>query len=155
MKDVNDLRSPQRLIDLLAEQRGLYVRLRELSEQQRTLITGDRPEMLLNILRERQSLVAALARLNDELAPYRRDWENLYSGLPDDLRRQANDLLQEINGLLRVILRTDQEDSALLSARKQTLGGEMDKLSGGHSANSAYARQATPEKRGPSADVTG
>jgi hypothetical protein len=145
----------QRLISLLSEQRDLYRRLRELSEQQRTLITGDRPEMLLNILRERQSLVAALARLNEQLAPFRRDWEGLYRGLPAPVREQANVLLHEINGLLRVILKTDHEDTALLSARKQAVAAQIEQVSGGRSANTAYAQQAGSEKPAPAADVTG
>jgi len=155
MTTVGESLDPKRLIALLSEQRDLYHRLRELSEQQRSLISGDRPEQLLNLLRERQTLVGALARLNDQLAPFRRQWEGLYRGLPDELRDQANNLLQEINGLLRVILKTDQEDSALLSARKQSVGQAVAKLAGGQSANAAYARQAA-ERPGPhAADVTG
>jgi len=145
---------PSRLIALLTEQRDLYLRLRELSEQQRHLITGDRPELLLNTLRERQTLVSALARLNEQLAPFRRNWEGLYSSLPAGPREQANALLQEINGLLRVILRTDQEDGALLAARKQAAGAQIGQLSDGRSANTAYAQQGgSPAPR--AADVTG
>jgi len=155
MSQTTELQDPQHMIALLAKQRDLYLRLRELSEQQRALVTGDRPEMLLNILRERQTLVGALARLNEQLAPFRRNWEGMYTGLPDDLREQAHGLLQEINGLLRVILRTDQEDSALLSARKQTTGRQIEALSGGQSANAAYANQAASSQASPSADVTG
>jgi len=145
----------QRMIKLLRKQRDVYVRLRELSEQQRTQITGDRPENLLNILQERRSLIAALAQLNERLAPFRRDWEGVYSELPDDLREQANHLLQEINGLLQVILRTDQEDGALLAARKQATADQIDTLAGGRSANQAYARQAASDTTASSADVTG
>ena len=155
MNGSNELQDAARLIDLLGQQRDLYQRLRELSEQQRTLITGDKPEMLLNILRERQVLVSALARLNEQLAPFRRNWEGMYSGLPSDLRDQANTLLREINGLLRVILRTDQEDSALLSARKQVVGQQIGQLSGAQSANTAYARRSAAGGTTRSADVTG
>ena len=155
MSESTALHGSERLIALLQQQRELYQRLRELSEQQRTLITGDKPEMLLNILRERQSLVAALARLNEQLAPYRRNWESLYGDLPRNQRDQANALLQEINGLLRVILRTDQEDSALLSARKQAVGQQIGLLSGGRSVNAAYARRETASKATRSANMLG
>ena len=154
MSDAMNPQDTERLIKLLSEQRDLYVRLRELSEQQRSLISGDHPEQLLNILRERQTLVGALARLNEQLAPFRRNWDGMYRSLPTAQRHQANELLQEINGLLRLILRTDQEDSALLSARKQTVAGQIRDLGGGQSANNAYARHATGPST-PSADVTG
>ncbi|MFH1745709.1 MAG: flagellar export chaperone FlgN [Planctomycetota bacterium] len=154
MSHPNEQQDSKRLINLLTQQRDYYLRLRELSEQQRTLISGGRPDQLLNILRERQTLVGSLARLNEQLAPFRRNWEGTYAGLPDDQRAQANNLLQEINNLLRVILRTDQEDSALLSARKQSVGQEIGAVSNGRAANTAYARQDSgPTSR--SADVTG
>lgn len=143
----------QRLIALLGEQRDLYQRLRQLSEQQRTLITGDRPELLLGILRERQALVGALARLNEQLSPFRQHWDRMYADLAAEARDAVNALLQDINRLLRVILRTDQEDTALLSARKQAAGQELTALSGGRSANAAYQPQ-TQQPAG-SADVTG
>jgi hypothetical protein len=147
---------PHRLIALLEEQRDLYLKLRQLSNTQRSMIAGDRPELLLHILRERQDLVTALARLNEQLSPFRRNWDALYATLPEDGRTRASAVLQEINGLLRVILRADQEDGALLSARKQAVALDLTAASGGRTANTAYARQ-TGASNGvsPAADVTG
>ena len=146
---------PKRLIDMLARQRDLYKKLRELSEKQRTMISGDRPDLLLNILRERQGLVTSLAQLNDEMGPYRRNWDAAYNALPEQYRDQASDLLQEINGLLRVILQTDREDSALLSARKQAVATSIADVSGGQLANAAYAKQATGPATPNAADTAG
>jgi hypothetical protein len=145
---------PERLVNLLTQQRDLYLRLQELSERQRSMIAGDRPELLLNILRDRQDLVTSLARLNDELAPYRRHWDDMYRALPDAQRDQASTLLQEINGLLRVILRTDQEDGALLSARKQAVAAGLTATAGGQTANSAYAKGGASSPASAS-DITG
>jgi flagellar biosynthesis/type III secretory pathway chaperone len=141
-----------RLIELLTEQRDLYQRLRELAEQQRSLISSDRPENLLNVLRERQSLVGKLAQLNMKLAPFRRNWAGAYSELPEDVRGQASALLEEINNMLQVILKADREDSALLSARKQAIAGEINGVTGGRAANNAYAGNAA---NGGAADITG
>jgi hypothetical protein len=146
---------PKELLALLGQQRDLYRKLRELSDKQRAVISGDRPEQLLTILRDRQDLVASLARLNDQLAPYRRHWDAMYAELPEPERAAASGLLQEINGLLRVILRTDQEDGALLAARKQTVANDLAGLTGGRTANSAYARQFGPAAGLHGADVTG
>lgn len=145
---------PSVMIDLLTKQRDLYRSLRDLSAKQRTMISGGRPELLLNILRDRQDLVTTLARLNEELGPFRRNWDSLYAGLPDAQREQASRILHEINDLLRVILRTDQEDGALLSARKQTIASELADVSGGRTANAAYARHAG-SPGASSSDMTG
>jgi hypothetical protein len=154
MSSFMDQFDPTQLIALLTQQRDLYHRLRELSDKQRTMISGDRPEMLLNILRDRQDLVTSLARLNDELAPFRRNWDEMYASLPEDQRQQASSLLEDINGLLRVILSTDQEDGALLSARKQTTANNLAGVSGGKMANTAYGKQAG-STGSRAADITG
>ncbi len=134
----------QHLLDLLTRQREHYARLRELSDRQRSLISSDRPEALLGILKERQSLVAALTKLNEELAPFRRNWEAMYAALPEPARRTASNLLAEVNSLLRVILRSDLEDSEILSARKKAISDDLGGLAGGRTANAAYAQQAKP-----------
>ena len=113
--------SADALLGFLREQRDLYQKLRDLSDRQRDLIAGDRPEQLLNILRDRQHLVTALAKVNEKLGPYRRDWRRVYEALPENDQQRASALLEEINGTLQVILKTDQEDQALLSARKQVV----------------------------------
>lgn len=141
-----------RLIALLREQRDLYLRLRDLSERQRNLISGDRPEMLLDILRDRQTLVMALARVNEQLSPYRCEWDKTYADLAPATRREASGLLDEINGTLRAILQSDQEDGELLAARKQALGHSLGDLRGARAAGAAYA---PPGWTTDGADLTG
>ncbi len=147
--------APEKLVTFLKEQRDLYLRLKELSERQRNLISGDRPELLLNILRDRQTLVAALAAVNEKLSPYRRNWQAVYETLPEVTRHTASELLEEINGMLQVILKTDQEDQALLSARKQAVARSLNDVSGGRVANAAYAQQGGKSSDSKAADVTG
>lgn len=155
MQDLTYELAPESLIGLLTEQRDLYRKLQELSDRQRDLIAGDRPEQLLSILRDRQTLVTALARVNEQLAPYRRNWQSIYETLPERDKRNASELLEQINGMLQVILRTDQEDQALLSARKQAVARSLNDVNGGRAANAAYARNAGARGQSNAADVTG
>jgi hypothetical protein len=71
------------------------------------------------------------------------------------MRQHAAQLLEEINDLLRNILRVDQEDGALLSARKQVVAQSLGEVSGGRTANAAYARQGPAQGTATSADLTG
>ncbi len=155
MNGANTELAADRLIELLTEQRDLYQKLQELSERQRELIAGDRPEQLLGILRDRQTLVTALARVNEQLSPYRRNWQAVYKQLPQESRRRASALLEEINSKLQVILKADQEDQALLSARKQAVARSLNQVSGGRVANAAYARNAATPADGTTADLSG
>ena len=147
--------APEGLIELLQRQRDLYQRLQDLSERQRSLISGDRPELLLNILRDRQMLVTQLAKVNEQLSPYRHDWQRIYESLPEETRRTASRLLDDMNGMLRAILKTDQEDQALLSARKQAVAQSLSDVSGGRVANAAYARHVRRGGGSGRADLTG
>lgn len=138
----------QRLIRLLTDQRDLYDKLRLLSERQRNLIAGDRPELLLNILQDRQKLVASLAQINEKLSPFRRDWNGIYAKLGPEIQSQASELLEQINSILNAILKSDQEDSDLLSARKQAVSQSLSGVAGGRAANAAYARQGGTARPG-------
>jgi C4-dicarboxylate-specific signal transduction histidine kinase len=151
MSEAIEATSAERLIELLGQQRDLYARLRELADQQRGLIASDRPERLLDVLRERQTLVGRLAQINMQLSPFRRNWNGTYGQLPEDARQRASALLDEINGMLQTILKADREDSALLAARKQAVASELGAVTGGRAANAAYAGAPTSS----TADITG
>lgn len=139
---------PQRLLQLLTEQRDHYRALRALSERQRSLISGDRPEMLLNILQDRQKLVTSLVAINEQLAPFRRDWDAFLAGLSPETRSTAGALLEEVNELLAVILKADEEDGRMLKARQQNVAQSLSRLSGNRAAHAAYTRQSTGRNLG-------
>ncbi len=147
--------SPEGLMRLLIEQRDLYRDLEALCQRQRSSITSDRPEALLDVLSRRQRIIQALGRLNEQFAPYRERWAEVYGQLGESARRQAAGCLAEIDALLREILRADQEDGAMLSVRRETLSRELGRTVDGRAANSAYGRQARASSDGGSADMTG
>ena len=95
-----------------------------------------------------------LVLLNQQLSPFRRDWDQTLASLADDARQVVSKLLAVINTLLSGILATDKEDGALLSARKQMVASELSGLSGGRIANQCYAR-SMPATGTSSADLTG
>jgi hypothetical protein len=131
--------SPKRVLKLLTQQRDLYRQLEDLGHRQRTLISGDRPELLLDLLTHRQKLISELTVLNEHLAPVRQEWDAFYRELPDDLRGRVSDALGEISRALHVILESDRQDEALLSARKQSLSQVSERFVDGAAANAAYA----------------
>ncbi|MCH7870233.1 MAG: flagellar export chaperone FlgN [Planctomycetes bacterium] len=154
MRETSGAADSERLIKLLSRQRVLYQKLKELSERQRGMISGDRADLLLGILQERQGHVNELVLLNQQLSPFRRDWDQTLASLADDARQVVSKLLAVINTLLSGILATDKEDGALLSARKQMVASELSGLSGGRIANQCYAR-SMPATGTSSADLTG
>ena len=146
--------TPQQAIELLRAQRGLYAQLRSLAERQRSVISGDRPEAVLDILAQRKRIAAALADSNAQLAPARRDWAATCRALSEPERQELSDLLAEINGNLQGLLRSDAEDGALLEARRQSMGELVRESLDGRGANRAYALPPTTDG-GAAADLTG
>lgn len=134
--------SPSQLVRLLAEQRDEYRKLLALGVQQRSLITGDRPELLLSVLTQRHECVMRLQALSREIAPLREDWNAVQATLPEDVRRETAALVEEIAQAARTMLERDQEDGALLAMRKQAVADELAQIGGARSANAAYGRQS-------------
>lgn len=153
MQNSAEILDPQKLLGLLDQQRGAYMQLLELAQQQRSLISGSNPEQLMTVLRQRQNIVGELAQLNMQLAPYRQKSNGTYAEYPAEIRKQANERLSDINGMLQKILKADREDGALLSARKAAVAAELNAVNGGQAANAAYAAAQKPQQSG--ADLNG
>jgi hypothetical protein len=132
----------ERVIALLREQRDLYRQLSMLADQQRGSITGNNPERLLGVLAERQRLVDRLSATGRELKPYQARWRELRESLSDRQAHEVDALVSEVNALLSEILRKDEADTALLSARKSETGRAIGTIQAGRQAGAAYGASA-------------
>lgn len=124
---------------LLSTQRDLYLQLSQLTEQQRGLITGDEPEQLLTLLAQRQQIIDQLQAVSARLRPYQANWRQVRGRLGEDESRQIDGLVGEINALLADIMKQDETDTALLSARKGETHRAIGTLQTGRQASRAYA----------------
>lgn len=150
-----EMTEADRVLRLLRKQRELYERLADLSQRQRSLITGDHPEQLLTILRDRQSLVNGLAQIHEQLAPLRSDWEQMFERLAPAAKQEVSDLLKQINGMLRGIIESDQQDGALLAARRNAVGQAVGRIGEARAANTAYGRLGGMGESSGGADLRG
>ncbi len=135
------------VLDLLNRQLGLYVKLREMGDDQEKLISQDDPTALLGLLGERQRVVEELAKLDTDMAPLRRDWQTIAPTLPPEARDRATRAFQQARQLLEAIIAADQRDSTLLSTRKDSVGDTLRTIDAGRQACTAYGSAAAPEAR--------
>jgi len=126
------------MIQLLSEQRELYVRLGALTDKQHSLITSDQPQRLLAVLADRQKLIEQLERLAVKMRPYQQQWSQVRSELAESEAERVDQLLGQVDALLAKILTKDKEDAQLLAARKGAVGQEMHALKTGKQAGAAY-----------------
>jgi flagellar biosynthesis/type III secretory pathway chaperone len=135
-----------RLRRLLTEQEELYESLERLAKGQSALIAdGDAPG-LLSILAERQTVLTALQRSNDEMAPFRERWNDLMQELPDAERGTLADRVESIAMRIERIAASDEADREALTARRVEVSDRLTDVTRSKSAVSAYGN---PQARGP------
>jgi len=136
---------PATLLDLLEQQRDLYARLSELSDQQSELISSGQTDELLNVLSKRQQLVEQLTQINSRLSPYRDHWSEVAERLPAGDRDRLRRLLDEVQQLLQRILDRDEQDRVELQSARERVGQQLQKTSRAGTARKAYGHaSATP-----------
>lgn len=128
-----------KVIDILQRHLSIHQRLRELSRQQRDLITADDPQPLLVLLADRQKLVDELTRLNGVLLPLQSRWREYREQVSAEAGERIDALLRETTETLQLIIAADQQDAGLLAVRKAGVAGEMANLDQGRQAFDAYA----------------
>ena len=129
-----------KVIDLLTQQRLLYRQLRELAQQQTSLIDGSDPETLLKVLAGRQRLIDKLTSIDRDLVPIRADWQKIAAGLSNTQRQEVQFLVTDVEKILGEILARDEKDTQKLSGRQQEVASEIQTATTGKRMNQAYAQ---------------
>ena len=126
------------LVRALSGQKGLYVQILALAnEQSRYVASGDN-EALMTVLGARSRLIQQVSPLDTELQPYKGRWQEVLDGLPEGDRKVVGGLLQDVQKLLSDILETDERDKASLVKQKTMVSGEITRTVSGRALNRAY-----------------
>lgn len=129
-----------RLGRILERQRELYERLDSLSREQSGHIERGDTDGLLGLLGQRQTVIDEISRLNDEVAPFAKDWEALSAGLSEGQRADLRRKFDVVAGLVQAITSRDDADRRLLEERRGRMGDELSAMSKARSAMNAYTR---------------
>jgi hypothetical protein len=143
------------VLGLLREQAALYAKLERCASRQRPLIAQEDTAPLLSLLAERQRLSMDLAEVNARLEPVRQDWEAIRGRLSYQDRCAVECLLAEIRARLRRLIESDEEDTRLLSARKQATAQGLRATHSMGQALSAYRAPGEPSGRLARVDEAG
>ena len=134
----DDIAGTDGVLRLLREQASLYGRLESLASRQRSLVSGDDVGPLLSVLAERQKLSERLTQIATRLLPVRRDWETYRARFTPDERVEADRQLHEVGERLQRIIESDEQDSRVLSGRKQAVAAALRSTHVKGSAMTAY-----------------
>ncbi len=131
---------------LLRAQHAMYAALESLARRQRSLISGEHTGLLLTALADRQKLSGKLKAIAEKLEPVRRDWAASRECLSPSQRDEADRLVRETQAYLRRVIERDEEDTRLLSVRRQAAARALGAAHATGQAISAY--RVPPGRRG-------
>lgn len=127
----------QRLLD---EQLGLCHQLDELSQRQSSLIDDGAYEELLELLTQREGVIASLTKGQEKLDPVRTQWDGYLSSLPQELQASVRQRADELSTITARIAKRDQADQDKLKLNRTETAKELKSVSQSRGALSAYTR---------------
>jgi len=130
------------MLELLKQQRQLFLELQKQSLEQRALIKAQQNEELLSVLARRQKVVNAVGQIHRQTALYREKWPQMKDKLSEPVRREIGQLLSELERMLNTIIEQDQQDCQELSSSKQMVAQQMNQAAQARTASSYYGGTA-------------
>ncbi len=132
----------QAFVELLIQQKELYLKLKMLSDKQRELVQQQDAVQLLGVLGARKILVEQLTQLGQQIAPIREQWQSLKDDMQSEQRQQINQLIDETQELLSGIIAADEQDRQDMAAARDEKGAELKQFTQNASARNAYTASA-------------
>jgi hypothetical protein len=130
------------IITALEEQVECYRRLAKLAQVQHVHVQQSQAEALLEVLKNRQTELTQIARLEHQIAPAKKAWPQFVGALASDRRARAENLMSETRRLLEEITAADKDDVLVLQQRKLSLGRQINQASAAKQVNRNYAAAA-------------
>lgn len=106
-------------MSLLREEAVLYDSLEELARRQRDYVACDDATRLLTVLVDRRKLSDDLQRVGKRLSPMRSSWDAYRKRLSESQRSEVEGLIGKTAECVKRIMKRDEEDVRVLSARKE------------------------------------
>src|SRR5688500_12062268 len=130
------------VIAALAEQVGCYQRLAKLARIQHEHIQQSQTDALLEVLKNRQTVLDEIGRLEQTVAPIKQSWNEFAQSLEEPNRGRAEALVTEARELLREITECDRNDVLVLQQRTLNLGKQINQATAARKVNTKYATAA-------------
>src|SRR4051812_29724131 len=130
------------IIAALEEQVECYRRLAKLAQVQHVHVQQSQTEALLDVLKNRQTELTQIARLEHQIAPAKKTWPQFVGALRGERRTRAEGLMSETRRLLEEITAADKDDVLVLQQRKLSLGRQINQASAAKQVNRNYAAAA-------------
>lgn len=136
-----------KLITVLRTRREYCRAMLELARTQQTLIDQDRTSDLLQVIAQKQRVIAGLSSLAEEFGGLAHHWKNVRDTLPARDRTACEEILAESERLLAQTLQHESQGTETLNARRELKRKELQQLGELAQATPASDITSTPEPR--------
>jgi hypothetical protein len=113
-------------------------RLESLCERQREAVSHGHTDALLTVLAERQGAVDEMARIGEEIEPFRARWESVMMLVEPAIRDRMMELVGAIGDAIERVGRRDEQDRASLEQQRASVAGELAVVANRRGAVAAY-----------------
>ncbi len=128
----------QRLLD---EQLGLCGQLDALSLRQSALIDEGDYEALLELLAQREGVIASLTKGQEQLDPVRLRWEAFLATLCDERAAGVRERADQLSTITSRIAKRDRADQDKIKRSRDETSAQLNTVSRTRGALAAYTRQ--------------
>jgi hypothetical protein len=128
---MNVLGSLQRQLEKYREMIGLVA-------SQRAVFASMDVDAILGLIERKRSILAEVDALEAELAPMKADWAKVRSTFSVDEARAIESTLDETQGVLRELVRQEDEGRALLEKRREQKAVVLEQMMNRSRARGAY-----------------
>lgn len=126
------------LLESFGQEQACYTALLDLSRRQKEIIEGGDVDQLLALLGQKQQVLERITGIEEQLAPYKRDWRHVQDSLDDDDRQVLDLALATVEELLSELIALERESEQLLVSRRDRTYDELRGAAHASAVNSAY-----------------
>ncbi|MEM9167005.1 MAG: flagellar export chaperone FlgN [Planctomycetota bacterium] len=135
------------IVGLIQTQAGLYQELEALSERQHAYVQANQTDAVITVLGQRQAVIDRISAVSADLAPFQAGWDRHIEGMPESVRSSVRASLSQVQASLRRISERDEQDKAVMEARRRTVGDQLSDLRRSDQAVQAYVGKSAKGPR--------
>lgn len=126
-----------RFLDGLRRQRAKYEEMKAVAADQRRALEASNMDALLEVVERKRALLAEIAALDRDVAPFRERWDTLKAGIDAATAKAVEEIVTSIRATLQELVRQEDEGRAALEAARRPV--DVDALAKAR-ARGAYGR---------------
>ena len=151
----SDSTSTDQLARLVEEKHACLVQLRDLGARQQELIERGEMTQLLRLLGSKHQLIAALQRIEAELAPFRGQDPEARVWRSPETRAACASRVAASRELLDAVVNLEKSNESLMLARQQSVADRLHQVHAAERASGAYRMHARGRVKADSATALG